>query len=67
MPSNYQWPFVLDLEQQQQKKKISKFVWKYRIPQVAKSILIKKYRVGGIRLLDIRLYYKATIIKTEQY
>ena len=56
----------LDLEQQQQQQN-SKFLWKYRIPQVAKSILIKKNRVGGIRLLDIRLYYKATIIKTEQY
>ena len=38
--------------------KISQFIWKYKIPQIAKVLLRKKNGAGEINLPDFRLYYK---------
>ena len=45
------------------KQTILKLVWNHKRPQIDKVVFKKKTNVGGIRISDFSLYYKAVIIK----
>lgn len=43
-----------------------KFIWNFKEPQIAKTILEKK-NTGRLILTDFERYYKSIIIKTMSY
>ena len=44
-----------------------KYLWNQGRPRIAKEVLKRKNKGGGIMLSDIKLHYKAVITKTTWY
>ena len=62
IPTKIPIVYFTDLEQIPQK-----FIWNQKRSQITTANLRKKKKVEGIPILDIKLYYQVTVIKTVWY
>jgi hypothetical protein len=62
MPIKIPTQFFKELE-----RAICKFIWNNKKPRVAKTLLNDKRISGGSIMPDLKLYYRAILIKTTWY
>ena len=59
-PSKFQHIFFTDME-----RAILNFIWKNKILRIANTIVNNKGSSGGITIPDLKLYYRAIVIKRK--